>query len=192
MSEVIMSTLSENSNIAASARKGPVSKRRAVKLMRGAVLATALAALSFGRVASSAPCPRNYTKCFGACCSPTQQCVSKGAGSSCQCRRGTFPCNGDCVANSDENCGFCGNTCPDNTTCVNGTCQCSAGFVFCGGRCVSTACGTGEEFDFSTCACQPVQGGCAAEGDLCTSKNECCSPTAKCVPAGGSRKVCHG
>jgi hypothetical protein len=162
------------------------------KVIGGATLATALIVLGFSRFASADPCPEGFTKCFGACCGPTQVCVNKGAGASCQCPTGTFLCDGVCVSSSDENCGFCGNTCPGNTTCVNGACQCAAGTVFCGGACVSAQCNTGEQFNFATCACEPVQSGCTPEGGLCTSKNECCSPTAKCTPTGSGRKTCQG
>jgi hypothetical protein len=170
--------------------KGPVSTRTAVNVIGGVILATALAVLGFGREASSAPCPATSVKCFGTCCAAGQVCVNKGAGASCQCPTGTFLCNGECVSSSDDNCGFCGNTCPDGTTCVSGTCQCPAGTILCGGQCVSTDCADGEQFNFSTCMCEAVQN-CTANGGLCTSKNECCSPTAKCSPAGGGRTVCH-
>jgi hypothetical protein len=168
-----------------------MSTRRAVKIVGAVVFATALAALGFARDAGAVPCPENGTKCFGTCCAAGQVCVNKGAGASCQCPSGSFLCNGECVSNSNENCGFCGNTCPDNATCVNGVCQCDAGFAFCGGECVSTACDAGEQFNFATCACEAVQN-CTPEGGLCTSKNECCSPTAKCSPTGGGRKTCQG
>ena len=170
--------------------EGGESSRGAMKAIAGAILAIVLAAPVFARDASAAPCPSGRTKCFGTCCAAGQVCVNKGAGASCQCPSGTFLCDGECVGSSDENCGFCGNTCPENTTCVNGSCQCAAGTVFCGGECVSTQCDTGETFDFSSCSCVPVPSGCTATGGLCTSKNECCSPTAKCSPTGAGRKVC--
>jgi hypothetical protein len=168
----------------------PVSTHRTAKVIAGAILAIALVGLGFSREAAAAPCASGV-KCFGTCCAPSQVCVNKGAGASCQCPIGTFLCDGTCVESSDDNCGFCGNTCPENTVCFGGTCQCAAGFVFCGGACVSTACDAGEQFNFATCACEPVQD-CTGEGGLCTSKNECCSETAKCVPIGGGRKTCQG
>jgi len=180
-----------NPNFTALVRPERKRPRRTARVIGGAILAIALVALGFSREASAAPCPAGSTRCFGTCCAPSQICVNKGAGASCQCPTGSFLCDGTCVQNSEENCGFCGNTCPENTICVNGSCQCDAGFIFCGGACVSTACDTGEEFNFSTCTCEPVQN-CTAEGGLCTSKNECCSSTAKCVPVGGGRKTCQG
>jgi len=158
----------------------------------GSVLAAALIVSGFSGTAKADPCPSPGVRCFGTCCTGGQACVNKGAGASCQCPTGTFICNGQCVASSDENCGFCGNTCPDNASCVNGGCQCDAGFVACGGTCVSTACDSGEQFNFATCACEAVQTGCTPNGGLCTSKNECCSPTAKCTPIGAGRKQCQG
>jgi len=180
-------------DLARGLAEGPVSRRRAVKVMGGAVLATALAALGFSREADAAPCPSPGIKCHGSCCVGGQVCQGQGAGSSCECPVGQSFCEGVCttIGNDPENCGFCGNVCPENTTCVNGTCQCDAGFIFCGGACVSTACAEGETFNFSTCSCVAnPPSGCAQAGDLCTSKNECCNPDAKCQPNGSGRKVC--
>ena len=118
------------------------------RVIGGAILALALLAPGLSRDAGAAPCPAGRTRCFGTCCAESQTCVNKGAGASCQCPSGTFLCDGVCVSNSEENCGFCGNTCPENTVCFGGTCQCDAGFVFCGGECVSSDCDTGEEFNF--------------------------------------------
>ena len=171
-----------------SARKSEsqVTTRRAA--MSGVVFAVAFAVLGMLGEARADRCPA--TRCFGTCCAQGQVCVNKGAGASCQCPSGSFLCDGACVANSDDNCGFCGNTCPENTVCVGGFCQCDAGFVFCGGECVSTSCESGEQFNFATCTCEAVLD-CTAEGGLCTSKNECCSPTAKCTPGEGGRKTCQ-
>ena len=164
--------------------------RSAVYMMAVAVLIASSVVLGV-KESNAAPC-QSGVRCFGTCCTGGSVCVNKGAGASCACPAGSFLCNGVCTSNSDENCGFCGNVCPENTSCVNGTCQCDAGFVFCGGVCVSTACDTGEQFNFATCQCEPVSNqNCTPEGGLCTSKNECCSSTAKCVPSGG-RKTCQG
>jgi hypothetical protein len=185
-------------DLARGLAEGPVSRRRAVKVMGGAVLATALAALGFGREANAAPCPAPGIKCHGSCCVGGQQCVGQGAGSSCQCPTGQIFCDGQCVTggSDNENCGFCGNDCTQipNSSCVGGSCQCDAGFVFCGGECVSTACDTGEQFDFSTCSCVPSGGGggCAGPGDNCTSHHDCCNADAQCKfnDAEPRRKVC--
>ena len=174
-----------------STNSGALSRRRTVNVIAGVTLATALLFLG-ARASNAAPC-QGGVKCFGACCLPGQTCVNKGAGASCQCPTGSFVCDGQCVTSSDENCGFCGNVCPEGTVCFGGTCQCAAGTVFCGGACVSTDCAEGEQFNFATCQCEATGGGgCTQEGGLCTSKNECCSATAKCVPSTGGRKVCHG
>src|SRR5688572_18706385 len=117
-----------------SGRDVATTMRRS-SLTRAVILAAALAVLGLISDARADRCPN--ARCFGTCCASGQVCVNKGAGASCQCPSGSFLCEGVCVASSEENCGFCGNTCPENAVCVNGGCQCDAGFVFCGGACRS-------------------------------------------------------
>ena len=65
----------------------------------------------------------------------------------------------------EENCGSCGNVCPQGLSCFNGTCGCLEGETLCDGRCISTsvdtfncgkcgnACPEGQYCSSGTCAC---------------------------------------
>jgi hypothetical protein len=171
----------------------PNWKGRTTSSFTGTLLAVAFAAIAWSGAAYADPCAEGEVKCFGTCCAGGQVCVNKGAGASCACSAETpLFCDNMCVASDVNNCGFCGNECPANADCVNGGCQCDADFpILCGGTC-HAACPTGQQFDFSQCACvTPPSSTCTPEGGLCTSKNECCNTGAKCTPSGG-RKVCTG
>ncbi len=68
-------------------------------------------------------------------------------------------CEAD-VSSNTENCGTCGNKCPEGIPCRNGTCTCGDGMVVCNGECVDLAtddnncgaCGNACEFVAEPCA----------------------------------------
>jgi len=307
--EVLVSPTDQSFDaLAKGLAEGPVSRRRAVKLLGGALLGGALATLGFGRTAEAAPCPAPGIKCFGSCCTGGQQCIQTAAGASCQCPSGEILCgpegNKQCTnyLTNPLNCGNCGIeclqgqecvagqcvcpqgqslcsstcvtncsggrefnaqcqcVCPSGTTACGGNCvtncsgglelnletcqcECPSGQIRCNGQCVSTTCAGGRQFNVSSCTCECPSGttlcnntcvnncpsgqqlntetctcacpettctggrvlnqstcvcecppGCACEGQLCTSKNECCNTNARCAPAKSGplagRKVC--
>jgi Stigma-specific protein, Stig1 len=132
-------------------------------------------------------------KCSAQCgCANGMTCQN----GSCACPSGQIICNGYCtnVSSDWENCGSCGNVCPDlgNTTCVNGKCQCMVnGDIICNGTCTNPygdskncgACGkvcneaAGYCCNLGNCTATQLQNdpnNCGSCGNRCLSYN-CCS-----------------
>ena len=115
-------------------------------------------------------------------------------------------CNGTCVdINSDyQNCGKCGNVCPNDQVCSHGTCAvvCGGGSVRCVNNCVdlgtdpqncggcSKACASGQVCKNSACAISfqdgltNCNGGCVdltSDDFNCNTCGNACAPGSQCV-----------
>jgi hypothetical protein len=134
-------------------------------------------------------CPNRHTCCVGACiaccgpCDPVRGVCTDAEGTACVGNK-DLCCGGKCVESKTDrnNCGFCGNVCPPESTCVGGECKCEGTKFRCGNRCVDLqtdlfncgscgrACGSSE-----TC----VNGQCTG-GRVC---NPPCTPERQCCPS---------
>lgn len=164
----------------------PVSRRKAFKMVSGAVGGALLTSLGLGRATRAlaaggngdAPCPHNGVKCGGKCypagycccgntyCDGSHHCCNDHCcansqtccGSGC-CNSGSTCCGGSQCCPKPQSC--CGSTCcsPQSTCCGNNTC-CPCGVACCSGKCCSSpraiCCG----------------GACCPEGYLCCA-NKC-------------------
>lgn len=141
------------------------------------------------------------------------------------CGPGTaIQCNDVCVdVQSDfQNCGKCGNVCPDSEVCSHGTCAvvCGGGSVRCGNNCVDvkadpnncggcgTKCASGQVCDNASCAltCQQgltdCQGGCVdltnndsncnACGNVCPDGQQCVSSSCQATCQAGWSSCANG
>ncbi len=115
-------------------------------------------------------------------------------------------CNGTCVDISSDyqNCGACGNACPNDQVCSHGTCAvvCGGGSVRCGNNCVDLGadpqncggcnkpCATGQVCNKATCAltCQQdltnCNGGCVdltSDDFNCNTCGNACPSGSQCV-----------
>jgi hypothetical protein len=92
------------------------------------------------------------------------------------CSSGQVICNGQCVnlSNDRNNCGTCGNTCPNYQSCVNSTCQptqCSGGlYPTSDGRCVQRC-----RDEVNPC---PSGWQCGPNGYF-PNREVCCAPSAQ-------------
>ena len=162
--------------VARGLASGNVSRRRALKIMGGALLGSVLAAVPGTAWAND--CRPSGSRCRGdrQCC--TRNCVPNpsGEGRICGCPAGKTACKERCVnlQRNERHCGACFNRCPEDFECVGGQCvpQCGPGVVC---DVSFTQCGqeTGQ-----LCACTDrLEGGtvCGATfcGPPCTSSDEC-------------------
>ena len=127
----------------------PISRRRAFKMVSGAVGGALLTSLGLGRAAralgaqasSDSPCPHNGVKCNGQCYPAGYSCCSTVV-----CTNVQQCCTNHCCGNNQSCCGSgcCnfGSTCCGNNTCCsygvaccNGKCCTSPGAICCGGTC---------------------------------------------------------
>jgi hypothetical protein len=126
---------------------GTLSRRRALRLLGGALVGASLASFP---AAAWAACKHPFRKCTAnrQCCS--RRCIRnpQGNGRICGCPTGQTlcPAGNQCVTctNSGE--------VVDLTTCK---CECPTGTELCGGQCVSSCTG-GEVLDPTTCQCGPT------------------------------------
>jgi len=114
---------------------GTLSRRRALRMIGGALVGGVLASIPGTALAAKpAPCPSGK-KCGKRCCPDASFVCSKG---NCACPSGTTNCGGTCVnlttfQTDPQNCGNCGNICPPGTNCSSGECVslCSGGQICC-------------------------------------------------------------
>jgi endo-1,4-beta-D-glucanase Y len=101
-------------------------------------------------------------------------CAKPATVTTTSCSSSQLTCGDTCVnAQTDpQNCGSCGKTCGNGSTCTAGSCVCASGYVSCGGSCVASStdhCG-------SSCTVCP-------SGDVCNSDGTCsssCTSGTKC------------
>ena len=182
--ETTQSSLDE---LAKGLANGTLSRGKAIRLVGGALLGTALA--SFPGVAWANDCRRLGRECRrdSQCCS--RNCVRRGDDKVCGCPEGKSSCNDRCV-NLDRNenhCGSCSNRCVEGQECVGGVCQCLSGTTLCGGQCVSTTCPEGQTFNTDTCQCETTET-CTSEtvGQRCNGSETCF-----CGRGFGGSPVCY-
>jgi hypothetical protein len=137
---------------------GKLSRRKAVRMLGGALLGGALASIpGVAWAAKPASCPPGVPKCGKNCCPDVTFACAQGkcacpagttrigstccqnaqvCGQSCGCSPGNGCCSGACTPLSTElNCGSCGNACSGGKTCQGGVCACPQGQEDCGGVC---------------------------------------------------------
>lgn len=89
------------------------------------------------------------------------------------CQGGTF-CSGVCTNTQFDprNCGRCGNVCPPNQSCQNGTCTCAPPSAVCNGVCTNLQT---DSHNCGVCGFDCAQlGGCCADG-VCISPAPICN-----------------
>jgi hypothetical protein len=115
------------------------------------------------------------------CCPPCLEagdtCVSGGCCGNLECcpnEEGSVCVN---LNSNEQNCGECGNACPENAVCDQGVCGCDEGFFPCDGQCIADdQCCTSED------CCSPL---------VCnTSTNECALPCGGSTCDAATEKCC--
>jgi hypothetical protein len=128
-------TISERSfdDLAKGLASGSVSRRRALKMMSGALVGGLLASIPGVAFAHHRPdhtgvggggCPSGVT-CRGQCCPVGASCAGRGRNQACACPTGQTVCGGACtdLATDVLNCGSCGNACATGVSCAGGQCS---------------------------------------------------------------------
>lgn len=175
-------------SLAKDLANGSVSRRKALRLMGGALLGGTLASIPGMAWAKPKPPPPPGKKCQRSSQCPTSQVCVNGA---CACPSGTTFCGGSCVSN----------TCGTNETLNSTTCQCEciSGATRCGDNCVST-CPSGQQLNTNTCQCECISGTspCAFNGNgICgeraDSSGTVCYCAIDCIcPVGCVATSCEG
>jgi hypothetical protein len=133
---------------------GTLSRRKALRLLGGALLGGVMASIPGVAWAATPegrgrPCPKGAIKCGDTCCASPEDRCCRGVctnvvfdrsncdrcGNECAPEEGC--CGGRCVPlNTAENCGGCFAGCHEAEICVSGTCQCpQAGETLCANVC---------------------------------------------------------
>ena len=171
-------------------------------------------------------CKESFANVNGQCLSEADLCKSeyhqKFVDNECRCEVGYSPCYEEkegiksvlkCVAllEDEENCGACGNVCPDGSTCKQAQCQCDAGYQTCYdeseehhvqcailnedpnhcGAC-NHACPEGAVCNEGKCQCKEGYDSCVEEGEMpgerCVNfqeDNKHCGACNHACPSGG-------
>jgi hypothetical protein len=198
---------------------GTLSRGRALRLLGGVLVGSALASVP-GVALADDDCRSFGRRCRrdSQCCS--RNCVRRGDEKVCGCPEGKRRCDDRCVnlKTDERHCGSCSNSCeagqecvrgvcqggcPSGTTtcgteccaegqeCVGGVCQCPSGTTLCGGNCVSNQCDTGQTFDPTTCQCLSA---CPEQPCCCTCTymDATGAPVSTCVsPYAGDVLTCR-
>ncbi len=129
---------------------GTVSRRKALRLLGGALVGAALA--SVPGAAWAEKCKPLLHKCaFNTqCCSRNCMKNPQGRGRICGCPTDQTLCNNQCIV-----CNNVGEVVNPETC----QCECPTGQVVCNNACVSNVCGEGEVFNPTTCQCEPIDTG---------------------------------
>ena len=137
----------------------PVSRRKMLGMLSGAIGGAMVASLGLRTAAFAAavpPCKAGQTPCGTTCCGSPKVCVNGIC-----CPAGDVNCGGKCCPGTCTN-GLC---CGKNTTYCNGKC-CAAGNICCNGVCCTS----------SQAVC--LNGKCCASGIVCNGV--CCNPNQIC------------
>jgi len=180
--------------LARALASGSLSRGKALRLMGGLLVGSALASLPGVAWADDDRCPEGQTRCGERCVNLKTNERHCGSCSN-RCRSTQTCCKGRCVnlQKNERHCGSCSNRCPEGSECVSGEClvqsACPSG---CGG---TPECGSGGQFSCfclttteQTCAC--VQSA-SCEGLLICNTSDDCPQGTPCVLGCPSGKVCQ-
>jgi hypothetical protein len=188
------------------------SRRVVLRVLAGGALAGALTRLRGGGGAKP-PDGTCQPKPGGKCSDAIPCCNGFCDTGQCPCATGKTLCHGQCVTTSTfdsdlQNCGACGNACPQGLACRNGQCvgdsqgDCDEGLVMCGGFCTkldwdTSNCGEcnhicwasdGSHLEpcvYGQCGCQETGGSCEQDWHCCHGR--CVEGACRdCVPPGSA------
>src|SRR5215217_2891530 len=144
--------------LARALANGSLSRGKALRLMGGLLLGSALASVPGVAWADDDRCPEGQTRCGERCVNLKTNERHCGSCSN-RCASNQTCCKGRCVntQRNERHCGSCGKRCDEGEQCVSGVCQggCPIGTTPCGTQC----CQTGETCVNDVCQCQ---GACTA------------------------------
>lgn len=160
--------------LARALASGSLSRRKALRLMGGLLVGSALGSIPRVAWADDDRCSEEQTRCGDRCVNLKTNERHCG---SCRnrCRSNQTCCNGNCVnlQRNERHCGRCGNRCAEGQECVGGVC---------GGGCVSNggACDSGSE-----CCSGNCKSGMCVESCIPPNAIPCdpLNPFAACGPA---------
>jgi hypothetical protein len=179
---------------------GEFSRRKALRLMGGLLVGSALGSIPGVAWADDDRCSEGQTRC-GERCVNLQRNERHCGSCSNRCRSTQTCCNGRCVnlQRNERHCGSCSNRCEEGQECVEGVCgqaclsnslSCTDGSQCCSNNCDSGFCLPPTGLTFLTCVCSD-----STSFQRCTSLEcsdplfEVCSPL--CSSHGGvSSTVC--
>jgi hypothetical protein len=179
---------------------GNLSRGKALRLLGGVLLGSALASVPGAALADDDDCRGFGRRCRrdSQCCS--KNCVRRGDEKVCVCPEGKTRCGDRCVnlKTDENNCGACGKRCPAGQECADRVCQ--------GGGCPDTqicgdACCTADESCWSgigTAICctddPPCVGSVTVAGqDVCIQRaafDDCSHPTCSTDADCSSGELC--
>jgi len=185
-------------NLARGLANGTLSRKRALKMLGGGLLGGMLASVPGLAWAQARSCPQGERRCPDGTCVPVGQDCPTVVG----CPPGQTNCAGgpgqpQCVdlQTDSNNCGACGNVCPQGATCGGGQCSCPSGTTLCGSICLDTTCQGGSAPFATVCGCDAFGSGiCVCDREFGTGRTVCggstllagcvinCNSTSECPP----------